>query len=257
MMVYTKNLVLVCTGRDTARAAGQGMPVLHLCLGITPKGALQRLQLPTAQANCLLGLCDPPLDLAICNPERLAADLVFEAKRTGAPGVFADFEHDTPRGRALLSAFDTALHEADIPFFVPLACGRQLTHAVLTTPTALSGGSLTAYISSLQGIYGAARIAAFLQPVSQDFTLPSTSPNGKTLTKTEREALLAHTGAQAFFSRELCAKYFTYTDTDGRAHFVLFDDASTLEAKLAQLTGCGVQTVFALFPDAAELLSPS
>ena len=39
MMVYTKNLVLVCTGRDTARAAGQGMPVLHLCLGITPKGA--------------------------------------------------------------------------------------------------------------------------------------------------------------------------------------------------------------------------
>ena len=44
MMVYTKNLVLVCTGRDTARAAGQGMPVLHLCLGITPSGALQRLQ---------------------------------------------------------------------------------------------------------------------------------------------------------------------------------------------------------------------
>ena len=96
-----------------------------------------------------------------------------------------------------------------------------------------------------------------MQPVSQDFTLPSTTPNGKTLTKTERETLLAHTGAQAFFSRELCAKYFTYTDTDGRAHFVLFDDASTLEAKLAQLTGCGVQTVFALFPDAAELLNPS
>ena len=76
MMVYTKNLVLVCTGRDTARAAGQGMPVLHLCLGITPKGALQRLQLPTAQAHCLLGLCDPPLDLALCNPDRLAAALL-------------------------------------------------------------------------------------------------------------------------------------------------------------------------------------
>ena len=48
MMVYTKNLVLVCTGRDAVRAAKQGMPVLHLCLGITPTGALQRLQLPTA-----------------------------------------------------------------------------------------------------------------------------------------------------------------------------------------------------------------
>ena len=257
MMVYTKNLVLVCTGKDTARAAGQGMPVLHLCLDITPTGALQRLQLPTTEARCLLGLCDPPKELANCNVERLAADLVFEARRTSAPGVFADFEHDTPRGRMLLAAFDAALHEAGIPFYVPLACGRQLTHAVLTTPTALSGGSLTAYISSFQGIYGVPRIAAFLQPISQDFTLPSNTPNGKTLTPTERDALLTRTGAQTFFSRELCAKYFTYTDPDGRAHFVLYDDASTLAAKLAQLTGCGVQTVFALFPDAAALMASS
>ena len=47
-MVYTKNLILVCTGRDTVYAAKHGIPVLHLCLGITPTGALQRLQLPTA-----------------------------------------------------------------------------------------------------------------------------------------------------------------------------------------------------------------
>ena len=256
-MVYTKNLVLVCTGRDALHAAKQGMPVLHLCLGITPAGALQRLQLPTTEVRCLLGLCDPPLDLAPCNADRLAADLVFEARRTSTPGVFADFEHDTPQIRHLLTAFDRALHEAGIPFYVPLASGRTLTYAILTTPTALSGGSLTAYISSLQGIYGAARIAAFLQPVSQDFTLPSTSPNGKTLTPAERDDLLTRTGSQTFFSRELCAKYFTYTDNDGRAHFVLFDDTSTLEAKLAQLSGCGVQTVFALFPDAVGLISPS
>ena len=67
----------------------------------------------------------------------------------------------------------------------------------------------------------------------------------------------ARTGSQTFFSRELCAKYFTYTDSENRAHFVLYDDPSTLEAKLAQLAGCGVQTVFALFPDAEMLLSPS
>ena len=69
-----------------------------------------------------------------------------------------------------------------------------------------------------------------------------------------RAALLAETGAQVFFSHELCARYFTYTDREGAAHFVLFDDADTLAAKLAQLTGCGVQTVFALYPDAAGLI---
>ncbi len=256
-MVYTKNLILVCAGRDAACAARQGIPVLHLCLGISADGALQRLQLSTAPTHCLLGLCELPHSLSTCNAERLAGELVDEAQRTGAPGVFADFEHDTPCGRSLLSAFDGALHEAEIPFYVPLSSGRSLTHAILTVPTALSGGSLTEHFSSLQGIYGTSRVAAFLQPISQNFTVPSNSPNGKPLTLSEREALLEQTGSQTFFSRELCAKYFTYTDKDGNAHFVLYDDASTLEAKLAQLSGCGVQTVFALFPDAAALLNPS
>lgn len=254
-MVYTKNLILVCTGRDTVRAAGQGLPVLHLCLSVTPGGALRRTQLATAQTRCLLGLCDPPAELADCNTDRLAADLVYEAKRVDAPGVFADFEHDTPRGRALLAAFDKALHEAGVPFYVPLDSGRMLGHAVLTVPTALSGGSLTTYIASLQEVYGAPRVAAFLQPVSQDFTLPSASPNGRPLTEVARAALLEKTGAQTFFSRELCAKYFTYTDEEGRAHFVLYDDPSTLEAKLAQLSSLDVPAVFALFPDAAPLLN--
>ena len=84
----------------------------------------------------------------------------------------------------------------------------------------------------------------------------SPTPNGISLSAAARAALLAQTGAQPFFSRELCAKYFTYMNADGQAHFVLYDDDSTLAAKLAQLAGCGVQNVFALFPDAAGLLKP-
>lgn len=253
-MVYTKNLVAVCAGRDAVRAAAQGMQVLHLCLGLSENGALERRQLPAMQRGSFLGLCDPPRGLRLCNPERLALDLAFEAKRVNAPGVFADFERETAQTLALLRAFDEALAEDGIPLYVPVNIGRDLEHAVLTVSTALSGGSLTAYFSSLQGIYGAHRVAAFLQPVSQDFTLPSASPDGKTLSAAARAALLAETGAQVFFSHELCARYFTYTDREGAAHFVLFDDADTLAAKLAQLTGCGVQTVFALYPDAAGLI---
>ncbi len=37
-MVYTKNLVAVCAGRDAVRAAAQGMQVLHLCLGLSENG---------------------------------------------------------------------------------------------------------------------------------------------------------------------------------------------------------------------------
>ena len=59
-MVYTKNLILVCTGRDTTKAASLGMPVLQLCLGISPSGALQRLKVSAVQRHCLLGVTDPP-----------------------------------------------------------------------------------------------------------------------------------------------------------------------------------------------------
>ena len=60
-MVYTKNLILVCTGRDTTKAASLGMPVLQLCLGISPSGALQRLKVSAVQRHCLLGVTDPPI----------------------------------------------------------------------------------------------------------------------------------------------------------------------------------------------------
>ena len=187
-MVYTKNLVAVCAGRDAVRAAAQGMQVLHLCLGLSENGALERRQLPAMQRGCFLGLCDPPRGLRLCSPERLALDLAFEAKRVNAPGVFADFERETAQTLALLRAFDEALAEDGIPLYVPVNIGRDLEHAVLTVSTALSGGSLTAYFSSLQGIYGAHRVAAFLQPVSQDFTLPSASPDGKPLSAAARTA---------------------------------------------------------------------
>ena len=101
MMVYTKNLILVCTGRDTTKAASLGMPVLQLCLGISQSGALQRLKVSAVQRHCLLGVTDPPQAINFCSAERIAADLVFEARRTEAPGVFADFEHDTPLNRRL------------------------------------------------------------------------------------------------------------------------------------------------------------
>ena len=72
-MVYTKNLILVCTGRDTTKAASLGMPVLQLCLGISPSGALQRLKVSAVQRHCLLGVTDPPQAINFCSAERIAA----------------------------------------------------------------------------------------------------------------------------------------------------------------------------------------
>lgn len=253
-MIDTTHLILVCTGRDTVQAAARGLPVLHLCLSVTENGVLRRTQLPTVQTRCILGISELPPALPLSRARTLAADIAFEAKSKQANGVFADFEQNTPACRALLAALDHQLFDSGMTLYVPVACGQAAPHAVITVSTAISGGSLTGYIAAQQKTYGAARVAAFLQPISRNFPLPSRSPEGILLTESEREELLLRTGSQVFFSRELCAKYFTYTDEKGTAHFVLFDDASTLEAKLTQLVGCGVSPIFALFPDAQMLL---
>ena len=254
MMVYTKNLILVCTGRDTTKAASLGMPVLQLCLGISQSGALQRLKVSAVQRHCLLGVTDPPQAINFCSAERIAADLVFEARRTERRRI-RGFEHDTPLNRRLLAAFDEALYDADIPLYVPLECGRTLSHAILTVSTAISGGSLTEYISSLQAfmaLRGLPRFCSRFRRIS-----PCRHPRRTAFHSVpQQEPRCSRRPAHSRSSRELCAKYFTYMNADGQAHFVLYDDDSTLAAKLAQLAGCGVQNVFALFPDAAGLLKP-
>ena len=72
------------------------------------------------------------------------------------------------------------------------------------------------------------------------------------MTPEEFQSLLDRTGAAIFFSRELCAKYFTYSSGD-QAHFVLFDDADTLHAKARLLSRLGVRRLMAVYPDAKKM----
>ena len=56
-----------------------------------------------------------------------------------------------------------------------------------------------------------------------------------------------------FFSQDLCARYFTYT-REGETHFVLFDDADTLQQKLQTGTRMGFSAAFLMYPEVRDLL---
>ena len=59
--------------------------------------------------------------------------------------------------------------------------------------------------------------------------------------------------SSVYFSRELMAKYFTYSAGNG-THFVLFDDAETLRQKVKLAQNLGIQTAFLMFPEISDLL---
>ena len=59
--------------------------------------------------------------------------------------------------------------------------------------------------------------------------------------------------SSVYFSRELMAKYFTYSAGSG-THFVLFDDAETLRQKVKLAQNLGIQTAFLMFPEISDLV---
>ena len=91
-----------------------------------------------------------------------------------------------------------------------------------------------------------------LQRLMMDFTLPATSGEGKPLTANELSALRKRLSPSVFFSQELCARYFTYMQ-NGQAHFVLFDDAETLQQKMNIAEKLGYQKALMMYPEIIDL----
>ena len=91
-----------------------------------------------------------------------------------------------------------------------------------------------------------------LQRVAEDFFLPSPTGSGTPLTQEELQARIRQRQPSIFFSHELCARYFTYMSRESGAHFVLYDDASTLAKKLQVARSLDIRTVLAAWPEIAD-----
>lgn len=119
--------------------------------------------------------------------------------------------------------------------------------------TAVSGGSLRELLEDAVRLYGAKRITLDVQRLAMDFPLPCPSGEGRILTRRELATLRARSSAPVYFSRELCARYFTYC-AGPEARLVLFDDARTLREKLRLARSLGIEDAFFMYPEIEDIL---
>lgn len=136
--------------------------------------------------------------------------------------------------------------------YVPESYGARLQRARVMISSALSGGSLALRLEEASGCFGADRVALALQRVAEDFALPSSTGNGQPLTREELAQKRRQMNPSVFFSGELCARYFTYMNREGGAHFVLFDDGDTLRRKMEIARRAGIHTFLAAWPEVAD-----
>ena len=153
---------------------------------------------------------------------------------------------------ALLEELEDYLAGQRLALYVPEEYAKSVRRAAVLVSTALSGGSLELRLGEAAERFGRERTAAALQRAAEDFTLPALTGEGRMLFPGELERLRAERGQAVFFSPELCARYFTYTDGEGTPHFVLYDNGDTMARKLETARRAGLRQFAAAWPEIRE-----
>jgi hypothetical protein len=216
-------------------------------------GHLARARLTYAPRGGVLLLSDTKAG-RIADTHVLCREILRECGIWSYGGVAADFDQKpTPDRKAFLEQLELVLRMNRRTLFVPEAYAANTVTAQVLIGTAVSGGTLHQRLASAAERYTPGRITLYLERLAMDFLLPSPTGEGSVLTVEELNALQEELKPSAFFSTDLCARYFTYQKA-GQYHFVLYDDAQTLMRKIALGKGLGIRSGFLMLPEVSDLL---
>lgn len=245
-------LFLSVTAAQTQEASRYTRALAHRSYRIGPESTLLRQSMLLQTRGGLLSVSSQESP-RVEDPEALCAAVLRECSRRGYSGAVLDFQVpiriDLERFAGQLSRTLSANRRA---LYVPESYAPAAPGAIVLISTALSGGSLQERLrDALQQYSG--RAALLVERVRMDFTLPARTGEGTPLTALELEALMERESPSVFFSQDLCARYFTYTQ-GGQGHFVLFDDGETIAHKLRTGTALGFSAAFLCVSQVQDLL---
>lgn len=244
---------LAVTPEELREAGRYGRAFAHVAYRIGPGSAMLRQNLLLQTRGGLLSVSDRDAPL-IEDPQALCAAVLRECGRRGYNGVLLDFEERPRRDRlAFVEQLGRTLSAGRRALYLPEEYARATPVGIPLLCTAISGGSFTQRLqeaAAAQG--GAARLALDVQRLRMDFRLPARSGEGEPLSPEEFSRLMEREQPAVFFSRDLCARYFTY-GREGETHFVLFDDADTLAQKLRTGNAMGFAAAFLMWPEVRDI----
>lgn len=225
----------------------------HVAYRIGPGSALLRQSLLLQTKGGLLSVSDHDAPF-IDSPEGLRDAVLRECGRRNYGGVLLDFEEASRRDRAaFVMSLAPALSASRRTLYLPESYAGAAPGGVVLLCTAVSGGSFSQYLQeAVTQAGGAGRLALDVQRLRMDFRLPARSGEGDPLSEEALSRLMEREAPAVFFSQDLCARYFTYS-RGGEAHFVLFDDADTLNQKLRLGAGLGFSAAFFMWPEIRDV----
>ena len=238
--------------RDVRAALQYHNRLAHVAYRIGEDSRLLRQNLLQCRGG-LLSLSDcrcPPIQ----RPEALCRELVRECNLRGYAGILADFEGQAAADRlAFLEKLRAAMARSGRRLYLPERYALQVPGSTAVICTALSGGTFQQRLEEAVRRFGRSQTALDVERLAMDFSLPAPSGSGTPLSQEALQTLLRELSPATFYSRDLCARYFTYAREE-RTHFVLYDDAETLRQKLRAGREMGLCAAFLMYPEVADLL---
>ena len=246
-------IYLAVTPEASQEAQNHCRNLAHVAYRIGPGSALLRQSLLLQTKGGLLSVSDQGAPF-IDSPEALRDAVLRECGRRSYGGVLLDFEEAPRRDRtAFVSALAPSLSASRRALYLPEPYADAAPSAAVLLCTAVSGGNFSQYLQeAVQRAGGAGQLALDVQRLRMDFRLPARSGEGEPLTGEALAELMEREQPAVFFSQDLCARYFTYS-RKGEAHFVLFDDADTLNQKLRLGTAMGFAAAFFMWPEVRDI----
>ena len=238
---------------EQQEASKYGRSFAHVAYRIGPGSTLLRQNLLLQTRGGLLSISDREAPL-IEEPDALCAAVLRECGRRGYSGAVLDFEESPRHDRVIFAErLERALSASRKALYLPEDYLPSPKTAVPLICTAMSGGTFTERLQEAIRIRGGAgRLALDIQRLRMDFRLPARSGQGKPLSGEALDQLMAREAPAVFFSQDLCARYFTYTEK-GETHFVLFDDADTLNQKVKTGAKMGFAAAFFMWPEVRDI----
>ena len=226
-------------------AARYTRSLAHVAYRIGPNSTLLRQNFQSRGGLLAVSDLNAP---KVADPGELCAAVGRECARRAYQGVVLDFE-EAPRPdlRAFVGKLDRM--EKTWKLYVPQSYGADAPGAVMLLCSAVSGGDFREYLKEAAGKRAPEKLGLDVERLRMDFRLPCTSGVGTRLSAQElQKRMTAHT----FFSPELCARYFTFTQKE-ELHFVLYDDAETLNRKVRTAAELGFDSAFFMWPEVEDI----
>lgn len=247
-------LVLAAPPENIRQAALTQLPVAHMIYRIGRGYHLFRAQNAPVVSGGLM-VVDTDGYTGGGPMSSLVSEIMSECEKRAFTGIVLDIGSAALRPLSPLAGqLEIEAEKHNLSLFVPQPLGAFNVNACVLIPSALSGGTLHDHITDALRQYGDGRVALEIERIRMDFTLPAASGTGKAISAGELQSLMEQHSAKSFYSKDLCAYYFTYRDRKS-IHFVLYDTAASIRRKLQLAGSLGIQYAFAYYPHLADIIS--